>query len=74
MSATTIDHVEKFWSLIDEILNAVLFLLIGLEIFAIQFRFRYLVSGLLVIPTVLAARFISVSIPIGLLRFRGEFS
>ncbi len=74
MSATTIDHVEKFWSLIDEILNAVLFLLIGLEIFAIQFRFTYLVSGLLVIPTVLAARFISVSIPIGLLRFRGEFS
>jgi len=74
MSKTTIDHVEKFWSLIDEILNAVLFLLIGLEVFAIQFKETYLLSGLLVIPTVLAARFISVSIPISLLRFKEKFS
>ena len=41
MSTTTTDHVEKFWSLIDEILNAVLFLLIGLEVFAIQFSQTY---------------------------------
>jgi CPA1 family monovalent cation:H+ antiporter len=74
MSATTTDHVEKFWSLTDEILNAVLFLLIGLEVFAIRFRSTYLISGLLIIPIVLAARFISVSIPIGLLRFKEEFS
>jgi CPA1 family monovalent cation:H+ antiporter len=74
MSETTIDHVEKFWSLIDEILNAVLFLLIGLEVFAIQLQPTYLISGLLVIPTVLAARFISVSIPISLLRFKKELS
>ena len=74
MSTTTIDHVEKFWSLLDEILNAVLFLLIGLEVFAIQFRLSYLISGVLVIPTVLAVRFISVSIPISLLRFKREFS
>ena len=74
MSKTTIDHVEKFWSLIDGILNAVLFLLIGLEVFAIQFNFTYLVSGLMIIPTLLAVRFISVSIPISLLRFKREFS
>jgi len=74
ISTTTIDHVEKFWSLLDEILHAVLFLLIGLEVFAIQFRLTYLLSGLLVIPTVLAVRFISVSIPISLLRFKKEFS
>jgi CPA1 family monovalent cation:H+ antiporter len=74
MSTTTSDHVEKFWSLIDEILNAVLFLLIGLEVFAIQFKFTYLMSGLLLIPTVLVVRFISVSIPINLLRFKREFS
>ena len=74
MSTTTIDHVEKFWSLLDEILNAVLFLLIGLEVFAIQFKLSYLISGLLLIPTVLAVRFISVSIPISLLRFKREFS
>ncbi len=74
MSTITTDHVEKFWSLMDEILNAVLFLLIGLEVFAIQFEFTYLISGLLIIPTLLAVRFISVSIPISLLRFRTEFS
>jgi len=74
MSSTTIDHVEKFWSLLDGILNAVLFLLIGLEVFAIQFNFTYLISGLLIIPTLLAIRFISVSIPISLLRFKREFS
>ena len=74
MSTTTIDHVEKFWSLLDDILNAVLFLLIGLEVFAIQLRFTYLISGLLLIPTVIAVRFISVSIPISILRFKKEFS
>ena len=74
MSTTTIDHVEKFWSLLDDILNAVLFLLIGLEVFVIQLRFTYLISGLLLIPTVIAVRFISVSIPISLLQFKKEFS
>lgn len=74
MSATTIDHVEKFWSLIDEILNAVLFLLIGLEVFAITLKSTYLAGGLLLIPTVILIRFISVSIPISLLRFKREFS
>ncbi len=74
MSAVTTEHVEKFWSLMDEILNAVLFLLIGLEVFAVQFNSTYLICGLLVIPTVLAVRFISVSIPISILRFKREFS
>ncbi len=74
MSETTTDHVEKFWSLTDEILNAVLFLLIGLEVFAIQFEFTYLVCGLIVIPTLLAIRFISVSIPISILRLKRDFS
>jgi CPA1 family monovalent cation:H+ antiporter len=74
MSETTTDHVEKFWSLIDGILNAVLFLLIGLEVFAIQFNLTYLICGLVIIPTLLAIRFISVSIPIGLLRFKKKFS
>jgi CPA1 family monovalent cation:H+ antiporter len=74
MSSTTIDHVEKFWTLVDEILNAVLFLIIGMEAFAIQFELSYLLSGLMIVPTVIAARFISVSVPIRLLQFKREFS
>jgi CPA1 family monovalent cation:H+ antiporter len=74
MSSTTIDHVETFWTLVDEILNAVLFLIIGMEAFAIQFELSYLLSGLMIVPTVIAARFISVSIPIRLLQFKREFS
>lgn len=74
MSSTTIDHVEKFWTLVDEILNAVLFLIIGMEAFAIRFERSYLLSGLMIVPTVIAARFISVSIPIRLLQFKREFS
>ena len=51
-----------------------IFKIVGLEVFAIQFKFTYLISGLMVIPTVLAVRFISVSIPISLLRLKREFS
>ena len=47
-----IDHVEKFWSLINEILNAVLFIFIGREVLTIQVKIPYLVSGLLLIPAV----------------------
>ncbi len=74
MSTATVDHIDKFWSLLDEILNAVLFLLIGLEVFAIDFNSQYIFCGLLLIPTILAVRFTSVSIPISLLRFKREFS
>ncbi|MBU0755953.1 MAG: sodium:proton antiporter [Planctomycetes bacterium] len=75
MSAVTIDQMEKFWSLLDEILNSVLFLLIGLEIFCIEFgSAKLLEAGLLAIPLVLIARFISVSIPISILKVRRRFS
>ncbi|MHC4941388.1 MAG: cation:proton antiporter [Planctomycetota bacterium] len=75
MSDVTVDHMEKFWSLIDEILNSVLFLLIGLEIFMIDFGSAKLIeAGLLAIPVVLIARFVSVSIPISMLKVRRQFS
>jgi CPA1 family monovalent cation:H+ antiporter len=75
MSDVTVDHMEKFWSLIDEILNSVLFLLIGLEIFMIDFGSAKLIeAGLLAIPVVLIARFVSVSIPISMLKVRQQFS
>jgi CPA1 family monovalent cation:H+ antiporter len=64
VSENTRDHVEKFWSLLDEILNSVLFLLIGLEVLVIAQRVDYIGVGLLAIPVTLAARWISVSVPI----------
>lgn len=68
MSPKTCEHLDTFWELVDEILNAVLFVLIGLEVIVLVFTGAYLVAGLLIIPVVLLARWISVALPIGLLR------
>lgn len=64
MSDVTRDYVIKFWALIDEILNAVLFLLIGLEIIALDFHYAYIVAGLCAVLIVLGARMISVGVPL----------
>ncbi|WP_420479446.1 cation:proton antiporter [Brevundimonas sp. FT23028] len=64
MSDTTKDYVLKFWALIDEVLNAVLFLLIGLEAVVVADRFGLLGLGVLTIPLVLAARAVSVGAPL----------
>ena len=64
VSDNTRDYVEKFWSLLDEILNSVLFLLIGLEVLVIAQRVDHLGVALLAIPVTLMARWISVSVPI----------
>ena len=64
MSDTTRDHVIKFWGLVDEILNAVLFLLIGLEGIALIGNPQLLLVGAIAIPLVLLARAASVSGPL----------
>lgn len=68
MSTITNERLDQFWELIDEILNAVLFVLIGLEVLVLTFTPRSLLAGLLVIPIVLAARLVSVALPIRALR------
>ena len=68
MSETTRDYLLKFWALIDELLNAVLFLLIGLEVIAISPDPRLLIAGLAAIPLVLAARALSVGVPLLVMR------
>ena len=68
MSDTTRDYLLKFWSLIDEILNAVLFLLIGLEVITVSHDPRVLLLGALAIPLALAARTVSVLLPLAALR------
>lgn len=74
MSAQTREYVDAFWKLIDEILNAVLFLMIGFEVFAVTFDFDLLVTGVLSIGLALLARFAAVYIPVQLLQRRQEFS
>ena len=73
MSQTTREHVDAFWQMVDEILNAVLFLLIGLEVFAVSAGPGAIVASLLVVPIVLAARFVSVSLPITAMSLRGPY-
>ena len=74
MSATTREHLDLFWELVDEILNAVLFVLIGLEVLILTFTGKYLTVGLLVIPIVLLARFVAVGGMIRLLERWQQFS
>ncbi|MFV2058039.1 MAG: cation:proton antiporter [Thiohalomonadales bacterium] len=74
MSDTTREHLDNFWELIDEILNTVLFVLIGLELLVLQWGLGNIYAGLLAIPMVLLARFISVALPITLLRRQRPFS
>jgi CPA1 family monovalent cation:H+ antiporter len=74
MSETTRDHLDKFWELIDEILNAILFIWIGMEILILSFSFSFVAAGLIAIPLVLAARLLSVSAAVNILKFKREFS
>lgn len=64
MSEETREYVDKFWVLVDEILNAVLFMLIGVEIFAVQLGADMLLTGVICIILGLAGRFAAVALPI----------
>lgn len=75
MSDQTREHLDTFWELVDEILNAVLFVLLGLEILMIiPVSTNTFLLSLLAIPIVLLARFVSVSMPVSVLRGRFQFS
>lgn len=67
MSERSRDYLEKFWELLDEIMNALLFLLVGFEMLAIRFTWPLIETGLIAILIVLIARFISVYIPMQVL-------
>lgn len=68
MSARTRERLDSFWELVDDFLNAVLFVLIGLEVATVHYSGVALLGGFLLIPLVLTARWISVGVPIALLR------
>ncbi len=68
MSDETRYRMDVFWELIDEILNALLFVLIGLEVLVVSISPSLLWALLLIILVVLVSRFIAIAIPISLLR------
>jgi len=74
MSETTRRYVFGFWTLIDDTLNALLFLLIGLEVLVLHFSPDLLWIGLLTIPIVVFARLASVGIPVFMLSHWYPFS
>ena len=73
MSTQTRNHLDTFWELIDETLNAVLFLMIGLVMLTLHFNHRHWLAVLLIIPVVIFARWCSVAASIALLSRRRPF-
>lgn len=74
MSNRTREHLDTFWELIDEILNAVLFVLIGFEVLVITLSGSFLLAGFLSIPLILIARTISIGGPVQILKLFRKFS
>jgi CPA1 family monovalent cation:H+ antiporter len=67
------DYVDKFWELVDEVLNALLFVLMGLEVLVLHIPGRTVLAGLAAIVVVLVARLAAVALPLGLLRIGATF-
>ena len=73
MSETTERYVDKFWELIDILLNAILFVLIGMEMLVLVIDGNYIIAGLIAIPVVLACRYLSLMIPINFFKKKLDF-
>lgn len=74
MSDRTKNYVFNLWTLIDEVLNSILFLLIGLEVLVLSFNLDALALAAASVPLVIAARFIAVGVPTLFSRSGGRFS
>ena len=73
MSRNTRLYVDKFWELIDILLNTLLFVLLGMEILVLTYDSDYLLAGIITIPVVLLCRFLSLMLPINFFSKRLEF-
>ena len=73
MSQQTELYVDKFWELVDILLNAILFVLIGFEMLLIDFQQSFLLAGLIAIVIVLASRFFSLLLPVRFFAKRLDF-
>ncbi len=72
-SENTHNYVNKFWELIDVLLNAVLFVLIGLELLVVSMKGNYILFGLIAIPIALLSRFIALAGPVEIFRKKLDF-
>ena len=73
MSKITEQYVDKFWELIDILLNTVLFVLIGMELLILTFNNKFILAGLLLVPSLLFARYLSLMLPIKLYAKKLDF-
>lgn len=73
MSETTEHYVDKFWELVDILLNAVLFVLIGMEMLVLVVEGDYIIAGFIAIPLILTCRFLSLLIPINIFKKKLNF-
>jgi len=73
MSEITETYVDKFWELIDILLNTILFVLIGMEILVLTLEGKYILAGLLAIPTILVCRYLSLLLPINFFKKKLDF-
>ncbi|WP_431156910.1 cation:proton antiporter [Winogradskyella poriferorum] len=73
MSKTTETYVDKFWELIDVLLNTILFVLIGMEMLVLTLEGNYVYAGLLAIPIILLCRYVSLWLPVKFFAKRLDF-
>jgi Na+:H+ antiporter len=73
MSEITETYVDKFWELIDILLNTLLFVLIGMEMLVLAFEVNYVFAGLLAIPIILICRYLSLLLPINFFKKKLDF-
>ncbi len=73
MSEITEQYVDKFWELIDILLNTILFVMIGMEILMLTFDGKYILAGFISIPILLFARYLSLLLPIKLYAKKLDF-
>ena len=73
MSEVTEQYVDKFWELVDVLLNTVLFVMIGMELLVLTFEKEYFLAGILVIPVILFARYLSLLLPIKFYKNKLDF-
>lgn len=72
-SQLTQTYLDRFWELVDVLLNAVLFVLIGLELLVITLTWEYIIAGFAAIVIVLVSRYLVLSLPINFYKNRLDF-
>ncbi|MFY0630402.1 MAG: sodium:proton antiporter [Flavobacteriaceae bacterium] len=73
MSEITEQYVDKFWELIDILLNTILFVMIGMEMLVLTFNSSYMIAGFIVVPVLLVSRYLSLLLPIKLYAKKLDF-